>query len=482
MLPGHARSADLTGSPAVVSEAEPGTQGDTASRVTYGLNRLATRGPDGLGNHVPKCTGMVQRQWGLRRAGVAGGGLSGYLRVLRVPGAFVFSGSAALARLAQAMLGLGAVLLLTQLGRSFAVAGLVAGSISLGQGVAGPQVSRLVDRRGQRAVALPQLVVHAAALAGLVAAGLAAAPAWLLAALALVVGASLPQMGALARARWTALLDDGPQLERALAVESLIEEAVFVVGPVAVTALATTVAPAAGLLTALVLAVAGCGLFLAQRRTEPALQTAGPAAADRQGSDATPARRGRSALSSAGLLVLVGTFAAIGALFGFVEVGVVALARQLSAPGAAGTMLGLWAGGSLASGIVYGTMTWRSSAAARFQVSAGAMATGAVLIATAGTSGSLVVATVALVVAGLTNAPTLITGNTLVPLVVPAWNLTEAYTWLGVSVFAGIAVGSAVGGTLIDNGGPSAALWASVAAGALVTGVPLLAGRRLTAP
>ena len=48
------------------------------------------------------------------------------------------------------------------------------------------------------------------------------------------------------------------------------------------------------------------------------------------------------------------------------------------------------------------------------------------------------------IAAGLANAPSLITGNTLVPLVVPAPNLTEAYTWLGVSVFAGIAVGSAL--------------------------------------
>ncbi|MGY1695879.1 MFS transporter [Geodermatophilus sp. SYSU D00814] len=409
---------------------------------------------------------------------MATAGLAGYVAVLRVPGAFAFSASATLVRLAQAMLGLGSVLLLVQLGRSYAVAGLVAGAVSVAQGVAGPQVSRLVDVHGQRAVVLPQVLVHAAAVGGLVVAGLAGAPAWLLVGTALVVGASLPQAGALARARWTALLDDPSQRERALALESLVEEAVFVVGPVLVTVLATAVAPAAGLLTALGLAVVGTGLFLAQRRTEPARHRPGPAASGGRGGDGVPVRHGW-ALSSAGLLVLVGTSAAIGALFGFVEVGVVALAGQQQAPGAAGTMLGLWAAGSLAAGVLYGARTWRTAPSTRLQVSAVAMAVGAALVAVVAGSGSLLATTAALVVAGTSNAPALITGNTLVPLVVPAPNLTEAYTWLGVGVFAGIALGSAVGGALIDHGGPGAALWAAVGAGVLVAGLPLLGGRRL---
>lgn len=243
-------------------------------------------------------------------------GWSGYLGVLRVPGALAFSGSAAIARLAQAMLGLGSVVMLTQVGRSFAVAGLVAGSISVAQGAVGPQVSRLVDRRGQRAVVVPQLAVLAAAVACLVWSGLAGSPTWLLVVVALIVGASLPQMGAQARARWTTLLEGGPQLERALAVESLIEEAVFVVGPVMVTALATAVTPAAGLLTALGLAVVGGGLFLAQRCTEPLPGAAETVTAGRAGRDGALVRRD-SALASARLLVLVATFTAIGALFGF---------------------------------------------------------------------------------------------------------------------------------------------------------------------
>src|SRR3712207_3003345 len=102
--------------------------------------------------------------------GMAAGGLTGYVSVLRVPGALAFSASAAVVRLAQAMLGLGSVLLLVQVGRTCTVEVLEAGAISVAQGVDGPQDSRLVDVHGQRTVVLPQVLVHAAAGGGLVAA------------------------------------------------------------------------------------------------------------------------------------------------------------------------------------------------------------------------------------------------------------------------------------------------------------------------
>jgi hypothetical protein len=62
-----------------------------------------------------------------------------------------------------------------------------------------------------------------------------------------------------------------PALDTAFAVESVLDEAVFVVGPVLVTALAIGVAPAAGLLGPLVFVVVG-SLFLAvQKKTEPGI-------------------------------------------------------------------------------------------------------------------------------------------------------------------------------------------------------------------
>ena len=95
-----------------------------------------------------------------------------------------------------------------------ALAGLVAGAIALSQSAIAPRVSRLADERGQRRVLLPLLAVHASALAGLVVAAEFGGRGWMLVALAVLAGATLPQIGAFARARWTVLLgmatDCGP--------------------------------------------------------------------------------------------------------------------------------------------------------------------------------------------------------------------------------------------------------------------------------
>jgi MFS family permease len=91
----------------------------------------------------------------------------------------------------------------------------------------------------------------------------------------------------------------------------------------------------------------------------------------------------------------------------------------------------------------------------------------------------LALITVALFVAGLANAPTLITGNTLVPEVVPSRVVTEAYTWLSVILFAGVAVGSTLAGTIVDHAGASTALEASTAAAACALLATVLGYRKL---
>ena len=94
---------------------------------------------------------------------------------------------------------------------------------------------------------------------------------------------------------------------------------------------------------------------------------------------------------------------------------------------------------------------------------------------------SLLALTVALFIAGLANAPTLISGNTLVPASVSPTAVTEAYTWLTVSIFAGIAVGAPIAGAIIDHTSGQAALGASIAAGAVTALTALLGHRTLPA-
>ncbi len=111
--------------------------------------------------------------------------------------------------------------------------------------------------------------------------------------------------------------------------------------------------------------------------------------------------------------MIVAVFLANGAMFGLIEVGVVALAREHGQAEASGLMLALWATGSVVSGTFYGAIHWRRNAQRRFQIGAAAMAVGCVLISLS--TRELPLVTVSLIIAGLANAPTLIAGNTREP-------------------------------------------------------------------
>ncbi|WP_143447472.1 MFS transporter, partial [Kineosporia sp. R_H_3] len=193
-----------------------------------------------------------------------------YLDVLRVPGAAAFCAAATLARLPMAMISLGALLLVSTSGRSFTLAGLVSGATALGQAAGSPPLGRLVDRLGQTRVLGQQALVNAALLGTLVVATRAGAAGGVLVGVAALVGATAPQVGALARARWGRLLDGDPRLETALALEAVIEEGIFVTGPLLVAACVALLGPPGALLAAAGTTVVGSALFLAQRSTEPA--------------------------------------------------------------------------------------------------------------------------------------------------------------------------------------------------------------------
>ena len=133
---------------------------------------------------------------------------------------------------------------------SFAVAGTVAAIYALSNAVIGPQVSRLIDSFGQSRVVPIQLLVHVPALLGMIAITLWTSLTWPVFLLAFVAGASQPIVGPLVRARWSVQLHGSSLLRTAFAWESLVDEAVFILGPPLVTIVALQINPSAGLLLA----------------------------------------------------------------------------------------------------------------------------------------------------------------------------------------------------------------------------------------
>ncbi|MCD0448755.1 MFS transporter [Actinocorallia sp. API 0066] len=363
-----------------------------------------------------------------------------YFAVLSTPGAWRFLLPALCARLPFAMLQIGTLLLVEWATGSYGWGGLAAASAALAQAVVGPQTGRLADRRGQRAVLVPQTLVHAVALGALlVAAQTGGDPAHLVA-LAAVAGASMPQVGAMVRARWARLLPP-ERVGTAFAVEAVTDDLMFTLAPILLIAVATAASPVWALLIALVLVVAGTLAFAAVRRGAPP-----PSPGAGRGSTGVLALRGVGVVAVA----LLG----VGTVFGALQVGVTALTAELGVPGSAGTIYGTFSAGSLLGGVAYGALRLAGRPSIRLVVLLWALAIACVLPALASSPGPLYVASG---LAGLIVAPALITGFTVLDGLVPPSVKTEAFTWLNGAIGLGIATGSALGGQLAERFSPAAA-------------------------
>lgn len=393
--------------------------------------------------------------------------LAAYRSVLVLPGALAFSATGLIARLEQSMLSLGSVLLVQHETGSYAIGGAVAATFGLSSAVLSPCEARLIDRYGQRRVLVLAAPLHALMVVGLVLAAVLAAPPVLLFLAAASTGATAMPVGGLVRARWALLVGGSRHLHTAFTLESVLDEVVFIVGPIVVTLLATLVHPAFGLLLAAVTAVVGQILLAVQRRTEPPIAAA---TAEHRSRDRRPV------LSMRGMVVLALVFLAAGSVFGSAEVTVAAVARAEGAPAAAGLVLALWAVGSMLSGLVYGAVHWRSRAERRFRA---VVVLFAVLTAPMLLPIGVPLLAVAFLLAGVAIAPVLATGSLLVESLVPQGRLTEGLAWTGTAISVTYALSSALAGLLIDGVGPNAGFVVPVVSAIAAAVVAVLGVARL---
>lgn len=392
---------------------------------------------------------------------------STYRRVLAVPGAAKFSSAGFVARLPISMHTLGTVLLVAETTGSYAWAGAVSAFLVLAQALISPLLGRLVDRHGQARVLLPALVAHGLGLAALVWLALADAPVWTLFPAAGLFGGTYPQPGSLVRARWAHALGGSPLLPTAFSFESVVDEVIFVVGPVLVTYLSVQVWPPAGLLAAYGLVTIGGIALATQRRTEPPPH---PAAAGEE-------RRG-SVLRLGGVKVLLLVGFALGCVFGSVEVATVAFTDERGTPGSAGWVLALLAGGSMVTGLWYGTVAWKTPPRRRLVLG--------VLLLTVVTLPLPLASSVAVLgalsfAAGSAISPALIAGFTLLDTLVPASSRTEGLAWFSTGIGFGVGASSSVTGQVVDASSGRAALLVTAASG-LLAGALVLAGARRLRP
>ena len=371
----------------------------------------------------------------------SGGFLFPYVEIFRIPRAWRFSVAGIIGRMPMSMYGLGTVLLISAGTGRYGVAGSVSAAGSLAGALCSPRIARLVDRHGQHRVLVPLCLIFVISVAGLVVAVQTGAPDWTLFATGALGGAAMPALGPMARARWSALLAGSPRLHTAFSLESVADEVCFIVGPAAVTLLATQVHPAAGVAAAALLCLGGTLWFASQRGTEPPVRMR------------TRAERGvpRGQAAAPGLGVLVPVYVFLGGMFVSIDLATVAFAAHAGHKPLAGLVLGTYALGSATGGLWYGTRTWRAPAARRLAIGL-TMTVGGVC--TFWALPNLLALTIVIYLCGMTIAPTLIAGFSLMEATARPGRTTEAMSWLSMGISVGVACGATAAGFVLDAFGP----------------------------
>lgn len=362
-----------------------------------------------------------------------------YARLFGPRGATAFTLGNLLARLPMGMFTVGAVLMIAGERGSYALAGGVTAAGLAATALAAPFIARLVDRYGQARVALPATFVALLGSLALVLCVRTGAPDWTLFA-SYAATATTPNTGGMSRARWAHLFRADPAARHtANSFEQAVDELCFLLGPILATFLCTGFFPEAGTLTGCGLLLTGMLLFTAQRSTEP------PPAPPRASADRAPAP-----LRQPGVPALLLVFLATGAVFGALEVVTLAYADGQGHKAAAGAVLAFQAAGSAVAGLVFGALRPRGAADRTFAVCVAAMAALSTLPLLAARTGSLPLLALALLVAGMATAPTMVTGMTLVQRRTPAGRLNEGMTLAVTALLGGIATGSATGGWAVE--------------------------------
>jgi MFS family permease len=361
---------------------------------------------------------------------------SPYQQLFAIPGALAFSMSGLISRMPMAISPLAIVLLAYSRTHSYGISGAVTATYAIAASFSGPRWARLADRRGQRFAITRGLPVHLIGLLLIVILISVRAPryTWFLA--VLIAALFSVQTGSLVRRRWHHVLKDQRELiHSAWSFESLLDEVVYIVGPVLATILCTQVAPSAGVLASIVFVSCGGVLLASQTNTEPPVNTA------EEQANRTRVMRIPVVNSIAIVFFLMGGF------FGAVELVTVAFCTERGFRPLSGALLAIWAFASALAAIANGAIKFKSTPAKRFVLFLLALTLLSVGLLFATT---LWVLALVLFITGFCIAPILIAALTVVEKEVPDSQITEGIALVTMGFPIGSAVAASVSGRVLD--------------------------------
>jgi len=382
--------------------------------------------------------------------------LERYRALLREPEIGAAIAASFVGRLPIGMAVISILLFVQQSQQSFARAGVASALYVTGVCLAAPFLGRMIDRMGPGRLLRLGAVAYPIALAALIVAVQQGASDVLIGMAAFIAGAVFPPVPTTIRALLRRLLRDPEHLQTAYSLDSVMMETVFILGPGVVGIFSALLWPAGAVMCTAALGLVGGMVFSRSR----AVRTWTP--------EQTPAHPNRfGALTTPGLpaILVVTLFFSLG--FGLFEIAVTAIANRAEMPAAAGLILALASVGSALGALIYGSRSWSVSVTTQYKLALAAMALG--LLALAPIERLWVFALVS-VLAGMPMATVLAAQSVLIAGIAPRATLAECFTWSSTSLLAGVSIGIAAGGVMLEYAPPAITLLVA----AVTTGIGLL--------
>jgi len=382
--------------------------------------------------------------------------LDRYRALLREPDIAAAIAASFVGRLPIGMAVLSILLFVQQSQQSFARAGVASALYVTGVCVAAPFLGRMMDRIGPRRLLQFGAIAYPIALSVLIFAVQHDASDALLGIAAFTAGAVFPPVPTTIRALLRRLLRDPDHLQTAYSLDSVMMETVFILGPGVVGIFSAFLWPEGAVMCTAALGLVGGVVFSRARAVRAWTPEPAPQRLNRLGALTTPG------LPS---VLLVTLFFSLG--FGLFEIAVTAIANRANAPAAAGLILALASVGSAVGALVYGSRSWSVSVTAQYKLALAAMALGLLVLAPIE---RLWVFALISVLAGFPMATVLAAQSVLIAGIAPRAALAECFTWSSTSLLAGVSLGIAAGGVMLEYVSPAVTLLVAAA----TTGIGLV--------
>lgn len=380
-----------------------------------------------------------------------------YAAFFRQPDVTALVAVALFARMPIGMIGLGMLMFLREALGSYALAGSVCGLYFVALAIGAPVQGRIIDRSGPKLVLGVTGIVQPLALLAVLLLARAGAAYAAVAAAAACAGLFAMPITVLTRTLWRHRFSSEEDLLRAFAIDAVMIEANYALGPAVVAGVFAAAGATAAFGVSIAVLVGGLVAFV----VSPALRYF----------RVTPheERHLLGPLTEPRLWIVFAATFGIGVAFGCLEVGYPGYATSLALPALGGVWLSVCSVGSALAGTLFGGARLRSSVERQFAVATGLMVLP--LLLHAALSSPLAFGVVAFV-AGAAIAPSIACQSVLVSRLAPPRYATEAFTWSSTCIMGGVGAGLAVGGWLIEAHGVKTVF---VGGAAVMLGVSALA-------